>query len=547
MSMPLKVLIIEDSENDALLIENELREGGYEPTLLRVETQEALEAGLANDNWDLIISDYRLPRFTGIDALKLIRNRDDDTPVIVVSGQISEETAVEAMRSGAQDYVLKDNLARLSPAVERELRERKIRQERREVEQQLLLSQEMFAKAFRSGPMVMAITQLETGRCIEVNETFEELIGYNCNQIEGKTVFDLRLWADVSERNQLVDALLRGEKVRNREVRLQTKAGSPLTGLLSAEVIEVDGENRLLTSVCDITDRKKAEEALENALDESKALQLALAEKGTELEDAWKRERHFSLLLQRALLPTHPAIGPGYNVAAEYVPMYSSHEIGGDFYDVFRVGDCRAGVLIGDVSGKGLEAAAMAATTRSTIHAFVHETASAAEALSRANSVLFSKHLELGSFVTVFLAVIDLCTGKATCANAGHPPQIISRCGHGVELTNIGGLPLAVVEKQEFRDQCFDFSPGDKMVLYTDGISEARHDSQLLDIEGVERIVAANGKLAAADLAGVLLKEATDWAEGKLQDDAAVVVVERVEGAEGVERGISRRVGTRIE
>ena len=123
MKIPLKVLIIEDSEDDTLLLLRELEKNGYVPVSQRVETAEALRAALQEKTWDIILSDYHLPRFSGLQALLLFKESGMDIPFILVSGMIGEELAVEAMKTGAHDYIMKGNLARLVPAIERELRE----------------------------------------------------------------------------------------------------------------------------------------------------------------------------------------------------------------------------------------------------------------------------------------------------------------------------------------------------------------------------------------------------------------------------------------
>ena len=142
MSQPLQVLVIEDSADDAALVEVELRRSGYAPVCHRVETAEALRAALEGQNWDLVIADYRLPQFDGLAALALVEERGLDLPFIIVSGYITEETAVAAMKAGAHDYVMKDKLARLGPAVERELREAGVRREHRRAEEALLRTYE---------------------------------------------------------------------------------------------------------------------------------------------------------------------------------------------------------------------------------------------------------------------------------------------------------------------------------------------------------------------------------------------------------------------
>jgi len=119
------------------MLEIELRRGGYAPVCHQVETPEALSCALERQDWDLVIADYRLPRFDGLAALALVKEKGLDLPFIIVSGYITEETAVAAMKAGAHDYVMKDKLARLGPAVERELREAEVRRERRRAEEAL--------------------------------------------------------------------------------------------------------------------------------------------------------------------------------------------------------------------------------------------------------------------------------------------------------------------------------------------------------------------------------------------------------------------------
>jgi signal transduction histidine kinase len=137
MNKPLSVLIIEDSENDALLLLRELKRSGYIPEAERVYTAAGLESALKKRSWDFIISDFVMPKFSGLEALKMIEAQGVNTPVIITSGKISDETAVLAMKAGAVDYIMKDNLTRLGPAIERELREVAVRQEREKANREL--------------------------------------------------------------------------------------------------------------------------------------------------------------------------------------------------------------------------------------------------------------------------------------------------------------------------------------------------------------------------------------------------------------------------
>lgn len=135
MGVPIRVLIVEDSENDAALIVRELQRGGYDPNFERVDTPAAMVIALNKQTWDIIFSDYTMPQFNGMDALARVRERELDVPFIFVSGTMGEETAVEAMKAGAQDYVMKNNLKRLLPSVERQLHTASVRRERKRSEE----------------------------------------------------------------------------------------------------------------------------------------------------------------------------------------------------------------------------------------------------------------------------------------------------------------------------------------------------------------------------------------------------------------------------
>ena len=148
MGKPLRVLVIEDSEDDTLLVIRALQKGGYDPIYERVETRDAMHQALEKETWDIIISDYKMPHFGGLAALKLYKEKGLNIPFIIVSGTIGEEAAVAAMVSGAHDYVMKNNLPRLVPAIQRELKEAESRRERKRVEEDLKKSKVLLDSVF---------------------------------------------------------------------------------------------------------------------------------------------------------------------------------------------------------------------------------------------------------------------------------------------------------------------------------------------------------------------------------------------------------------
>src|SRR5689334_21533393 len=134
MEIPLKALLIEDSDDDAFLILRELRRYGYQVTFRRVETAEAMSAALEDHEWDVVLADYALPHFDAFAALKLLRQRGLDVPFIILSKPVPEEEAVQALKAGAHDFIRKCNMARLGPAIERERQDARARRACREAE-----------------------------------------------------------------------------------------------------------------------------------------------------------------------------------------------------------------------------------------------------------------------------------------------------------------------------------------------------------------------------------------------------------------------------
>jgi len=153
----LRLLIVEDCAPDAELVLHSLRRGGYDTHWRRVETPEALRAALREETWDVVVCDYTLPGFNALGALEILHQEDCDLPFIVVSGTIGEDVAVETMRAGAHDYIMKGNLARLVPAIRRELEDAKVRYERHRAEHALRESEGQLSTIFDHAPVVMML------------------------------------------------------------------------------------------------------------------------------------------------------------------------------------------------------------------------------------------------------------------------------------------------------------------------------------------------------------------------------------------------------
>jgi len=263
MNRSFRVLIVEDSEDDVLLAVREFRRAGYDVIFERVDTADAVATALAKQTWDLVIADYSMPHFSGTAALELLKQTGLDIPFIFVSGTIGEDTAVAAMKAGAHDYVMKGNLKRLVPAVERELREAEVRRERKRAEEAQRRTERRFRELVESAPDAIVGVNRE-GRITLVNAQTERLFSYTREQLLGQPVETL-----VPERFRGAHVGYRAGYVSTPQMRPmgashhlygRRKDGSEFPVEISLSPLETE-EGLLVTAIIrDITERKRLEE-----------------------------------------------------------------------------------------------------------------------------------------------------------------------------------------------------------------------------------------------------------------------------------------------
>ncbi len=258
MKTPLRVLIVEDSEIDAELVLRQLEESEYSIHFERVETAKHMKAALEKQTWDIVISDYKLPGFNAPAALALLQKTKLDIPFIVVSGNIGEEDAVELMKAGAHDYLMKDKLARLVPLIKRELTEAQMRRRQKKVEEEGLL----LAQTVKSVKDCISITDLDSN-ILFVNDSFLATYGYTEAELLGKNISIVRSSMVSSKESDTIQSGTM-KKGWHGEIHNRRKNGTEFkVELWTSVVMNSSGSPIAMVGVArDITERKQAEETL---------------------------------------------------------------------------------------------------------------------------------------------------------------------------------------------------------------------------------------------------------------------------------------------
>jgi len=300
----MRVLLLEDNPDDAELLVFELTRAGFEPEWTLVDDEAGLRTGLA-EGTDVVLADYNLPGFGAIHALRVINTLPDPPPVIVVSGALSEDSCVEAVRRGAVDYLLKDRLARLGPAVEHALAQRRLDHARRRAEAQSHEHERRFRAAFDHAPVGMAVTSGD-GAVIEANAALLEMTGQGLDDLRGRPLTDVVLAEDRPLITEYIDLLYaggdgdrrrtpRGEPEAEagalrgrpaRELRLVSRTGKVTWTQYSASLIGECRSDNVVHQIADITARRRAEQALQRQAEQ-------LARSNAELQELDRLKSEF--------------------------------------------------------------------------------------------------------------------------------------------------------------------------------------------------------------------------------------------------------------
>lgn len=288
----LRLLLVEDSEEDAFLLLRELKKGGLEIVSERVFTSEAMKKALEGA-WDLVISDYVMPGFGGMDALKALQEKGLDIPFILMSGKITEDMAVDALKAGAQDFILKQNLSRLIPAIERELRDAETRRERKKAEERIKENEERFRSVAETAND--AIIAMKTPGVIYFwNRKAEDMFGYSVTEAIGMDLHKLivpekyheKAYEGMEKFFQTGAGVAIGKSLEFSALR---KDGSEFPVELSISAMNIRGEWQATGIIRDISERKRFEEELKEKLDVVERMNKLMVGRELKMEELRKR------------------------------------------------------------------------------------------------------------------------------------------------------------------------------------------------------------------------------------------------------------------
>lgn len=505
MGQPLRVLLIEDSDFDATLLVRMLGKGGYNLHHERVETADQLKAALQND-WDLIIADYNLPQFSAPDALEIVKKTGRDIPFIIVSGAIGETTAVSAMKSGAHDYLMKGNLARLLPVVDRELREARNREGKRQTSEALRESELRYRLLWETATDAVLLFD-QQGVIQFANPAVETVFGYKPDELAGREIFILQPeavhWSDQGGLKRYLKADGTRRNWRARETVGLRSDGTHIPVEAAFSNIQIDSNTWFVVFLRDISERKRAERELQ------------------EKEEQFRVARE----IQQHLFPKNAPHFEDLDVAGRTFPAAAT---GGDYFDFLPMIDDCVGLVVGDVTGHGLGPALLMAETRAYLRILATMNSDAGIILTKANRVL-AEDVGPERYVTLFLARLNPRQRALAYVNAGHiPGYIFGASGEVISTLRRTGIPLGLRPDTSYHESGeIQLAPGQMMLLLTDGFEEAvGANDEMLGTERVLAIVRTNRERPAEEIIQALHQEARSFSGTSPQlDDLTAILV----------------------
>ncbi len=496
-----------------------------------VTSPAAVLEALASQHFDILLMDLNYARDTtsgheGLDLLERIVAFDSSLPVIVMTGWGSVELAVETMRRGVRDFVQKpwDNERLLQILRTHIAHGQALRKGRHLDAEAKALRTELRNAADVHALLRRAAEHLQSGLRIESVVIF----------IRGS--MDQSYWA-------AAQTGLTGEL--SGRIRFDSAAGlikqlQSLTDPRTLELPESEKQKIHQTNAAILAPLRFEEDVIgflclgPRFVDESydaddlKFLHASMRDIAESIETlklkSQEREYAEAKEIQQGLLPKEIAQIAGYEIFGAWQPASA---VGGDYFDVLKLSPRKVALCIADVVGKGLPAALLMSNLQAAVKAFASEYAQPRDLCTRVNQVI-SSNIAANKFITFFYCVLDSSTGTMRFANAGHNPPIILRKNAGYSRLLDGGAVLGVFKDWQFEQSEIEFLPGDRVVLFTDGVTE------VLNSEGEEfgedrlvELLERNRGLQAKELHAIVMEAIADFGGHEFQDDATLLVMSR--------------------
>ena len=550
-----KLLLVDDRRENLIALAAVLEPLGQELVLAR-SGAEALKH-LLTDDFAAILLDVQMPDMDGFETATLIKQRERSRyiPILFITAISKDEKYVfRGYQTGAVDYLSKpidSDMLRSKVRVFIELAEqrRKIQEQAEELRRAELREAELLREeeerqrerrhleevARRESQLRQFKTTLdatldavflfhpESLRFTYVNQGAVRLFGYAEEEFLQMTPLELDAAGGKRELDAVLKPLRSGadptEQTTLYETNVRHRSGTIIPVEVRTQFVSPpDGPNCFVSIVRDITERKNAE---------------------SQLSRMYEREKRIAEALQQSIVLAPPEdLFPGLTISTMYQAAWDEASVGGDYLDVFALERGKAALVVGDVSGKGLTAAARTAEVKYALRAFLRETPDPARALGRLNTLLCetsqldNSDLEgrpgFGQFICIAVVVVDPTTGEGKCALAGAEPPLLVRKDGEIESMTGSGMPVGITCEGVHENTTFQLQKGDLMMMMTDGITEARRGKNFFGYEGlIEATSAAAVGGNVHSIGRAVLDAARGFAGGKLQDDVCLLLATR--------------------
>lgn len=520
-----RVLLVEDNPGDARLIEELLAESGAR---FKVETEGLLTPALerlSNGNFQLVLVDLTLPDSHGIDTFHRVAAHAPDVPLIVMSGLDDEEMALQTVREGAQDYLVKGH-------VDRHMLVRAMRYAMKRAEADRALAEERnLLRNVIDNLLDSVYVKDEQGHYLLDNVAHMRSLGVDSpDEVVGKTVFDFFPEPVALKFQEDDETVIRtGKAIVNRE-EVVVGDSSSIRWVSTTKVPLRDRQGKAVGVVGigrDITKRKHAEEQLFRYNAE-------IRERNAEMEDDLHMAREIQQAFLPQLFPTFPRKASPAESSIRFCSRYiPTTAVGGDFFHVLPISDSEAGIFICDVMGHGVRAALVTAIQRALVEEMIPVANDPGRFLSEINRTLLSilRRARTPMFASAFYVVVDIAQGTLRYANAGHPrPLHLHRDKKTLDFlsTERPGPALGVFKDTLYQTRSSEAAPGDLIVLFTDGLYEVEGpNGGYIDQEMLREIVERRIREPAEEVLDGMLADVQAFAVNhSFSDDVCLVGVE---------------------